>query len=83
MVEVPRGPATAKFGPWLKAERELRGVSRDFMANALGVSIEGLDRMEAGRVQMPNPQRRRAEGALAKGEVAKRADIVPLRRKAS
>jgi hypothetical protein len=83
IVEVPRGPGTAKFGAWLRAEREARGASREFIAAGLGVSVDGLAGMEAGRVQMPGLQRRRAEAALAKAELAKPGNLVQLRRRAS
>jgi hypothetical protein len=76
IAEIPRGPGTAKFGAWLKEQRELRGTSREFIAATLGVSVDGLAGMEVGRVQMPGPQRRRAEAALAKAELAKRAPQV-------
>jgi hypothetical protein len=60
----------------------MRGASREFIAAALGVSIDGLAAMEAGRVQMPSTQRRRAEAALAKAELAEPVNVMPMRRRA-
>jgi hypothetical protein len=65
-VETPRGPGAKSFGPWLRAERIARGIDPQIIADALHVDLDGLAMMEAGRVEMPVSQRRRAEAALAR-----------------
>jgi hypothetical protein len=65
-VETPRGPGAKSFGPWLRAERIARGIDPKIIADALHVDLDGLAMMEAGRVEMPVSQRRRAEAALAR-----------------
>jgi hypothetical protein len=63
-VKTPRGPGAKDFGAWLRAERIARGIDPQIMADALRVDLDGLAMMEAGRVEMPVSQRRRAEAAL-------------------
>jgi hypothetical protein len=63
-VETPRGPGAKDFGAWLRAERIARGIDPQIIADALRVDLDGLAMMEAGRVEMPVSQRRRAEAAL-------------------
>jgi hypothetical protein len=65
-VKTPRGPGAKDFGAWLRAERIARGIDPQIMADALRVDLDGLAMMEAGRVEMPVSQRRRAEAALAR-----------------
>jgi hypothetical protein len=65
-VETPRGPGAKDFGAWLRAERIARGIDPQIIADALHVDLDGLAMMEAGRVEMPVSQRRRAEAALAR-----------------
>jgi hypothetical protein len=62
-VEMPRGPGAKDFGAWLRAERIARGIDPQIIADALHVDLDGLAMMEAGRVEMPVSQRRRAEAA--------------------
>ena len=66
VVEPPRGPGGKDFGAWLRAERVARGIDAQIIADALRVDLDGLALMEAGRVEMPVSQRRRAEAALAR-----------------
>jgi ribosome-binding protein aMBF1 (putative translation factor) len=69
MVEIPRGPGPSRFGDWVRAEGCRRGVSADYLAEALGVSVSQLARMNAGRVQWSKSQCRKAEAALVKHEM--------------
>jgi hypothetical protein len=58
---------TWREGLWrlAKAEGIARGIDPQIIADALRVDLDGLAMMEAGRVEMPVSQRRRAEAALA------------------
>jgi hypothetical protein len=61
-----RGPsASSKFGPWLETEARRRKVPPDYVAAALGVTVDLLRHMTQGRVQWATSQRRKAEAALA------------------
>jgi hypothetical protein len=65
-VKSRRGLAAKNFRAWLRAERLARGIDAQTIADALRVDLEALALMEAGRVEMPVSQRRRAEAALAR-----------------
>jgi hypothetical protein len=66
-VQTAEGDFAAKdFGAWLRAERVSRGIDPQIIADALRVDLKSLALMEAGRVEIPASQRRRAEAALAR-----------------
>jgi hypothetical protein len=61
-----RGPvSSAKFGPWLEEQGSRLEVPSEYVADALGISVDALQSMTRGEVQWAATQRRKAEKALA------------------